>query len=172
MLKGLRVKIARWIARDYFDFHAALAQQNADTTADAVKRADDAELSANRRYAELVSKMDPLEPLFKNLSIVYSEEFTRVEEKLDDKSQLGFMMWAYGTKNDRYFNFLVDWIINSHGNETLKRAPVTNERTLYGRAQISSMVLLRAEVGRLSSLYEEKLEEMRQDKFDTAVTVE
>lgn len=136
------------------------------------KAAEDAKFEANQRYAELVSRMDPLDPLFKNLSIVYSEEFTRVEEKLDSKGQLGFMMWAWGQSKDMYFNFLIDWIINSHGNETLKRAPVTNERTLYGRAQISSMVLLRKEVGRLASLYEEKLEELREDKFDTATTVD
>lgn len=172
MLRELRHQFARFIAPAYFEWHDQ-EMKDADAKVLAYKKdAEEAKLEANRRFADLVMQMDPLEPLFRRLSIVYSKEYTRPEDKLDEKSRLSFIMWAWGQSKDPHFTFLIDWVMNSHGNESLKRAPVTNERTLYGRAQISSMVLLRDEVGRLASLYEEQLEAMRQEKFDTATTVD
>lgn len=161
MLTQFRNRLARAIAPKYFKMLEEAADQ-------ANKRAHEAEFSANQRYAKMVADMDPLEPLFAKLSIVYSQEFTRPEEKLNEAGQIGFMMWAWQQRDDTYFNFLLDWITNSHGNETVKRAPITPERVMYGRAQISSMVLLKKEVGRLASLYEEKLEKMRGDDFDSS----
>jgi hypothetical protein len=136
------------------------------------KRADDAELSANRRYASLVAGMDPFEQIIKRFNGIFSEEFTRPEENLDARGRLGMTMWAYQQKNDPHFNHMINWIMNSAGNETVKRSPITIERSMYGRAQIANMVLLRDEVGRLSSLYEDELDKRKVQEIDSSVTVE
>lgn len=176
MLREFRHWIARKIAPAYFEW-CELEMDVADKKAtDAEQRAKDAENAANVRYARLVSEMDPFEPLFRKLSIVYSKEFTRPEEKLNSQGQLGMMMWAYQQKDDVHFNHLVDWIMNSHGNQAMNAKTDSKEaladRILYGRAQISSMILLRKEIGRLASGYEEVLSKLKGEDFDPSTSAE
>jgi hypothetical protein len=120
----------------------------------------------NRRVAEYISKMDPLEPLMKQQSVIFSDEFERVEDQLDANSKITMAMWAYGQKRDPCMKRMMDWVCNTVGNETIKRAPITAERTQYGRAQIANIVLLKKEIGRLSLIYEEKLVQMGGKNFD------
>lgn len=138
--------------------------------ADDVKK--DHALEINRRVAEIVSQMDPLYPLLKQYSVIFSEEFERVEEPLDEPSRIGMAMWAYGQKRDPYMKRMIEWIMNSAGNETMKRAPITAERTQYGRGQIANMILFRKEIGRLSTIYEELLGRSKGDDFDENTVVE
>lgn len=126
----------------------------------------------NLRFATMVTKIDPFELIMREYHGVFSEELTKPEEKLDTRSHMEFIMWAYQQKHDPHFKFLTDWVKNTQGNETLKRAPVTPERILYGRAQISSMVTFTTEVGRLGSLYEQLLEENKQKEFDKTLLTE
>lgn len=125
---------------------------------------------ANRRLAEMVSRMDPLEPLMRKHSVVFSDEFERVEDDLDDKSRMMMAMWAYGQKRDPYQKRMIDWIVNTAGNEMLKSPARTNEDRgeilLWGKSQISNMILYRKEIGRLSVIYEEKLAELNGKDFD------
>lgn len=165
MPKKLRSYIAELVAPDVF-------REFQDRLADEAKKTTEAELSANRRYAEMILKMDPFEPIIKRFNGIFSEEFERPEDRLDAAGQLRLKMWAYQQKTDPAFKHMIEWIMNSAGNETMKRAPITNERTQYGRAQISNMVLLRDEIGRLSSLYEEELEKHKPKPFNPDVAAE
>lgn len=126
----------------------------------------------SQRVAVIVSKMDPFEPLMKQFHGIFSEEFERPEENLDAAGQLRMAMWGYQQSTDPAFRHLTDWIMNSQGNETLKRAPVTVERTLYGRAQISGMILFVKEVKRLSAIYEDMLAKQKIEVFDETLAVE
>lgn len=123
-----------------------------------------------QRVAQTLAKMDPFEPLFKEFHGIFSEEFERPEEKLDTRSTLSLTMWAYQQSTDPSFKFLTNWVMNTQGNETLKRAAVTPERILYGRAQISSTLLFINEIKRLGALYEDMLK--KDQPFDGVVTVE
>lgn len=151
MFKKLRLKIARFLASDYIA---------------------DEDNRVNQRVAQTISQMDPFEPLLREYKGVFSEEFEKPEQKLDSRGQMGLTMWAYQQKDDIHFKYLTEWIMNSAGNETIKRAPITNERTQYGRAQIANMVLLKREIGRLSSIYEEMLEKKNPQNFDETSTVD
>lgn len=140
----------------------------ADKKVEAYKKAaEDAKFEANRRYAKMIADMDPFEGIFQKLSVVFSKEFTLPGDELDSPSLLRLAMWAYKENGDPQFNYLLDWIINSNGNETFKAKAASKEdladRMLYGKAQISSMKLLKKEVGRLSGIYEEYLKKMKGD---------
>lgn len=126
----------------------------------------------NMRVAEAISKMDPFEPLMRQFNGTFSEEYERPEDKLNPRGQLSMKMWGYTQNKDPNFEYFIDWIMNTHANETLKRAPVTTERILYGRAQISAMILFKTEVKRLSNLYEEMLENNKIQSFDSTKAVE
>ncbi len=110
---------------------------------------------ANLRVAKILANMDPLEPVLKMFHGVFSEEYERPEDRLDDRSKMNLMMWAHQMYKDPSFKYVTDWICNTFGNETMKRAPISAERTQYGRAQISTMILFRKEIKRLSNLFEE-----------------
>lgn len=126
--------------------------------------------TVGQRVAETLAKMDPFEHLFKEFHGIFSEEFERPEEKLDTRSRLSLTMWAYQQATDPSFKFLTNWVMNTQGNETLKRAAVTPERILYGRAQISSTLLFVNEIKRLGALYEDMLK--KDQPFDEVATVE
>jgi len=158
MLKNLFIKIAKLLAPDYFR--------------DMDRRVQEAEYSANQRFAEYISKMDPFEPLLKKFHGVFSEEYERVEDKLDARGRLMMMMWGYQQRNDPAFKYMTEWVMNTQGNATIKRGNPTAETILYGRAQISNMILFVREVNRLGSLYDERLAEDRGDSFDSSIPVE
>lgn len=156
-MRNLGRKLARLIAPAYF--------------LEVERKSKDIDAEVGRRVAEIMSKMDPFEPLLKEFHGVFGEEFERVEEKLDARSSLLIETWGYQQRDDPSFKFMCDWIMNSQGNETLKRAPVSTERLLYGRAQIAGIVLLKNEVKRLASLYEERLRRGKED-FNHDLTAE
>ena len=149
-----------WVDIFFKKERARLAEREANIT-----------LEVNQRVAQTLAQMDPLETLFKEFHGIFSEEHERVEDPLDEKGQLLMRTWAWQNRDHPAFKRLMDWIANTTGNETLKRAPVTTERILYGRAQISMVVLLNKEVRRLASAYEDMLNKKDTD-FDSNVSVE
>lgn len=158
MLHNLRKSVAKIIAPQYIT-DLELAQKNF-------------EHKVNLRVAEYINKMDPFEPIFKKFKGVFSEEFQHPETKFDEKGQLAMMFWGYQQQSDPVFRYIIDWIINTQANDTLKRAPVTEERIMYGRAQISGMILFRDEVKRLANAYADHMEKMRPEEPDEENTVD
>lgn len=150
-LKKMRIWFARTVARDYFD-----SQQR----------------SVDARVASVISKLDPFEPLMKEFRGIFSKEYAHPEDKLDAKGQLMMRMWGYQMADDPSFRYMMQWIIDGQGNETLKRAPVTPERIMYGRAQISGMILFRNEVERLAEAYKDELEKNKTQEFISDVVAE
>jgi hypothetical protein len=124
----------------------------------------------NLRVAEIINMTDPLDPVLKLFHGIFSEEYERVEDKLDKRSQLNLKMWAHQTYKDPGFKYVTDFVMNQAANETIKRAPITVERVQYGRAQIANMILFKREIQRLSNLYEEMLK--RPEEFDEHATIE
>lgn len=158
MWKRFCIKIAEWIAFDYID--------------GLKKNSNNVELRINQRVAEVTSGIDPLDLILKDYNAIYSQDFDDPEENLNEVGKIGMYMWGWQQSKDPYFEHMVNWIIDSAGNETMKRAPITKERTQYGRAQMSNMILFKKQVGRLSSLYEEYLDKHKPQGFDPSKTVE
>lgn len=125
----------------------------------------------NQRVAQVLAQMDPFEPLLKHFHGVFSGEFTRSEENLDERSALQLMMLGYRLKNDISFKYLTEWIMNSQGNAMIRAPARTNDERgeilLWGKAQIASMILFVKEVGRLSLLYEDILEKQKGNDFNS-----
>lgn len=158
MVDTLRERIARWIAPERGRIlDKCFAQVDNEV---------------NQRVASVLAKMDPFELVMREYHGVFGEDFEHPEDKLSSQSTLQLRTLGYTLADDPSFNFLCEWIMNSQGNETLIKAPVTVERTLYGRAQISAMLAFRKEVRRLSEAYKDMLAEMRGDSFDSALTAE
>lgn len=120
----------------------------------------------NRRVATTLAQMDPFEPLLKEFHGIFSQTHERVEDPLDAFGQLAMRVWAYQNADNPAFKRMTEWIMNTQGNETLKNAAVTPERILYGRAQISGMVLFIREVKRLAEAYKDELASGRLEDFD------
>ncbi len=156
MATGLRLKIARWLASDYI------------TSLE--KKAQDAELNANRRVVDTLARLDPFEPLLKKYNSVFGEDYEKPEEKLDARGQLGLKLWAYTVYDDPYFQFLLQWLLNTQGNAAINKGNPTPETILWSRALISNLLLFKREVGRLAALYKELLVE--KDGPDAELTVE
>lgn len=137
-----RKGIARILAPEEF---AALEKKKAEM-----------DLIVNQRIADVLFKMDPFEPLLKKYNVIFSEEWTHPEERLDDQSQIRLYAWAHGMEKDPSFLHVMNWVRNTQGNATLQKAK-NDQEWLYGRAAISTITLLVKEVGRLSSKYKELL---------------
>ena len=157
MIKELRTKLGSFLAREHI--------------ADLSARATRFEERINQRVAKELAGMDPFEPLLREFKGVFSEEFERVEDRLSPRDSLGMKMWAFGVAKDPHFKHLLEWVMNSEANETLKRVPVTTDRILYGRAFIAAMILFRNEIRRLALLYEEELNKDKED-FNSEITTE
>lgn len=126
----------------------------------------------NVRVAEIINRMDPFEPVFRKFKGVFSEEFPHPEDKLDDAGKLSMMFYGYMQMQDPCYKYIIDWIINTQANDTLKRAPVTEERIMYGRAQISGMILFRDEIKRLANAYADLMEKKKPETIDETNTVD
>jgi hypothetical protein len=124
----------------------------------------------NQRVAQVLAQQDPFEPLLKDFHGIFSEEHERVEDPLDERGQISMRLWAYQNSDSPAFKRMTEWIMNTTGNETLKRAAVTPERILYGRAQISGMILFVREVKRLSEAYKDMLQ--KPGEFDASTPLE
>ena len=121
----------------------------------------DVDARVDARVASTLAGMDPLQLLMREYSLVFTDDFTRPEEGLDSKADLMMKTWAYQTRDDPSFGFFCDWIMNSYGNEMLKRSPISEKSMIYARAQVSGIMQFRKEVSRLAMLYEEMLERRR-----------
>lgn len=164
MVEKLRKRIAVWLAPEYKMEAQVLRAINKDW-----------EKKINQRVAKIISELDPVDLLMKEYNGIFSKDFDRAEERLDERSRIEMYMWGWRQKHDPCFEHMVNWIMDSAGNETMKGKILDENfksRMLYGRAQISNMILLKKEVGRLSSLYEEILEEKKGKEFDSSVGVE
>lgn len=122
------------------------------------------------RVAAAVAKIDPFELMMEQYHGIFSKEYMHVEDPLDAHGQISIMAWAHNAQHSPGFKHLVDWIMNTQGNETLKKGAVTPERILYGRAQISGMLLFKQEVQRLATAYDEKTQEVK--GFDATIAAE
>lgn len=158
MSKGIRVKLARVLAPDYI---GSLERE---------AHVIDEEI--NKRVASLALAIDPLDFLIRDYNGIFSENFEHPDENLNAQGKIGMYMMAYQLKNNPYFDHLIQWIMDSAGNETIKKAPIMEARVQYGRAQISNMVLFKREIQRLSSLYEDELNKGKPEVFDTTNTIE
>lgn len=136
----------------------------------------DQENLINQRVAEIVSKMDPFEPLMKEFHGAFSEDYQRPEEQLNEPGKLQMYMFGHRWMQDPSFTYLCDWIMNQHGSMVFKAAHLNRDTALdivlYAKAQISTMVLLRKELGRLSSLYQEVIQKNDNEAINSFNTVE
>lgn len=163
MLLGLRTKIAEWLAPEQ-SLSLSVKEREIDN-------------EVGRRVAEHIARLDPLEMVMREHHAIFSSTFERVEERLNDQGQHGMMAWAWAQSRDQHFERMLDWIIDSQANETFIHTPtsvgVTADRLLlYGKAQVLSVLLLKKEVGRLASLYQEKLDRDKNGDFNNELTVE
>lgn len=164
MFFEFRKKIAEFIAPEYVEGIDALQE-----------RVDAIEETIRNRIAKVLNDLDPFEPLMQKYKGVFSNVYERMEEPLDEKSRLALTMFAWQMDKDPYWKFMTDWVMNKQGNAMLHAPARTNEERgeimLYGKAQISSMILLTREIGRLSSLYQELLDN-KGEEFNSSLTVE
>jgi len=138
---------------------------------DAVRYGDDAENRANQRLAKTLLDMDPFEPALKRFHGVFGEEFEHPEEKLDERGQMLLKTLGYQLKSDISFKYLTEWILNTQGNNTLRKAR-TDYELFYGRACIVNIELFVKEIGRLAGLYEEDMAKRGNTDFDQNLTIE
>ena len=127
--------------------------------------------TVNARVMDILGKIDVLDYILKDDFRTFSKLYERPEDKLDERSTLSLVTWAYTQDKDPNFEYLIDWIMNTHGNEVLRNAS-NPERVLYGRAQLAVTELLRREIGRLSNVYKDMLEKNKLQEFDSSITVE
>jgi hypothetical protein len=151
----LKAALARWLAPEEF---AELERQKQDL-----------ERATNQRVADVLLQMDPFEPFLKKYNVIFSEEWRKPEERLDEQSRIRLFMWAAGIVHDPSFKHMTAWIINTQGNNTLRKG--TNDyEWFFGRAAIITMDLFVSEVGRLASRYNEMLK--KRDDFDPHLAAE
>lgn len=158
MLEKLRIDIGYWFFKD--QWHKIVEKEN------------QLDQLVNMRVATVLAKMDPFEPLMHQFRGIFSEEFEKPEDRLDPQSNLRLIMWAYQQTNDPQFNYLMNWVIDTQANATLKKGNPTPETILYGRAQISAPILIKREISRLGLLYEELLKKQKGEEFEENLSVE
>lgn len=163
-MSNFHTMLARWLAperEELFDVKLLHLQ----------KREKDLDMEVNQRVADYLSKMDPFEPLLKKYNVVFSQEYTRPEQKLNEQSQIQLFMWANGVESDPSFKHLINWFRDTQGNATLRKAK-TDHEWLYGRAALATLTLFAEEVSRLSSRYKDILAERSGQTFDAGLPVE
>lgn len=128
------------------------------------------ENTINQRVAEALLRIDPMEMIMRQYHGIFSESFERPEERLNEQGKLGMMMWGYQQKSDPYFKHMTQWILDTQGNNTVRKAKNDHE-WFFGRASIVNVEAFIKEVGRLSNLYEELLDKNKLE-FNSDVTVE
>lgn len=133
------------------------------------KKIADADLAVNQRVAEILLKMDPLEPFLKDHNVIFSKEWQRPEDRLDDQSKLRLLSWAYSTVKDPSFIHITDFVRNTQGNNTLRKASNPREWD-FGRSAIITIDLFVKEIQRLSSRYEE-IFSSKEEYFDETSTI-
>lgn len=160
MFSLLRLRLALWISPEFTE---KVKQMDEYARALALNERAFNE-KVNIRVADIITQMDPFEPLMRKYHGVFSEQYERVEDKLDDQSKLRLFMWAFGVEKDPSFKYLTDWIQNTQGNATLRKAK-TDHEWFYGRVAIAMITLLTEEVSRLASHYKSILAKQK-NQFD------
>lgn len=168
MVETFRIRIARKLAPQLF------TKQEVDQRVGRVEKRERvaSKKEVDQRVAAVLSQMDPFEPLMRQFTGIFSEEYTKPEDGLNDRDRLALLALADYLHDNPSLIYLVAWIMNTQGNETLKRAPVTTERIMYGRAQISGMVLFKREIARLAQLYADERDKLTGDDFDPSQPLE
>ena len=155
MVDTFRLKIARLIAPRHYD---------------------DVDNRVNVRVAKIISSMDPFEPIYRKFQGIFSDDFEKPEEKLDERGQLLMKMLGFQLYHDVSFKYLMDWIVNSQVNAMLKAPARTNEERgevlMWGKAQVAGIVVLKTQLKRLNSLYDEMLAEGKETPPDPGVSIE
>lgn len=169
MLQNFREKIAAFIAPERS--HRLYKLQE-----DLLILGRNIDQETNRRVAEIIAKLDPFEPLMREFHGLFSQEFQHPEQNLDQPGQLGMYMMGHRIVHDPHFKYLTDWIMNAHANEMFRRPNLTRDNALdavlYVKAQLSAMILLKKELGRLGSNYEEILNKKEDEAFTSTSTVD
>lgn len=155
MLNKIRVKIANLIAPDYIQALRSKQQSEVD-----------------RRVALVLSNIDILDYILKDFHGTFSNYYERLEDKLDARSRLGLLMWAYTQAKDPNLEYITSWITDTYANDMLRSAPVTTDSILYRRAQIAMVELFKREITRLSNEYELILNKQTDLDFDPHGTME
>lgn len=133
------------------------------------KQGEELEFTVNNRVADALFKMDPFEPFLKKYNVIFSEEWDRPEDRLDQISRIRLFTWAYGIEKDPSFLHLTNWIMNTQGNATLRKGK-TDPEWFFGRSAIVTIALLVEEVGRLASYYREMIG--KPEEFNEHLAVE
>lgn len=164
------MKIAEWIAPEYV--RASIIQwEKATAEFDRVALLEkEVALRVNQRVADVLSTMDPFEPLLRKYHVIFSPEYPRPEDKLSAKSQYDFFVWAHFLEQDPNFKFLNDWIRNLQGNATVRQAKNSDE-WFMGRAILATVTLYIREVSRLASRYKDIIAK-RDGSFDAFLPVD
>lgn len=163
MIYGIRHAVARWLSPER-------EQELEDYEIELLKREKDMDLEINNRVAEITLKMDPFEPFLKKHNVIFGRDWIHPEDNLDSVSQLRMFMWAYGMIDEPSFKYITNWIINTQGNNTLRKAQ-SDAEWFYGRSAIVTIGLFVDEVGRLASRYKE-IRAREENRFDENLTVE
>ena len=124
-----------------------------------------------QKVAEILSRMDLFEPLMLKYHGVFSEIFEYPEEKMSEPDKLQMYMMGWRLKEDKYFKFLIDFVMNTAGNELL-RHDITMDKVFFHRSEIANMLEFRKQLGRLASNYETYLNKNKGQDFDSSAAVE
>ncbi len=163
MLDKFRRTVAAIIAPEYKEEMTA-------TQAVLEIRAKEADHRVNQRVADILNTMDPFEPILKKYHVIFSEEYPHPEDKLAQKSQYDFFLWAFSLEQDPNYKYLTDWIQNVQGNATVRQAK-NSEEWFFGRATLAFITLYRREVSRLANRYKDIIAK-RDGSFDAFLPVE
>jgi hypothetical protein len=140
----MRTWFLKWLAQDY-----------------AISLECDFDNRVDQRVAQIMSQQDPLEPLLKLFNGVFDEKREQPEDGLSEPDRIAMEMFGYRNHKDPHFHFLMDWIVNTYASAMLKKPLGTSEQIVHGhmyaRALLSVSLLLKDKMGRLSSLYEQRL---------------
>lgn len=168
MFKNLRKKFACFVSPEYKEEVDEILIKGMFQHREAMEKT---EQEVGRRVAEALLKVDPFELVLRDFHGVFSQDFEKMEEPLNDQSKLRLSMWAYQQKTDSEANFFSDWIMNTAGNALFKLTNPNMERLSYYRAQIANEITRKKEIGRLSLYYEEIIKK-KDGEFDSSVGIE
>lgn len=172
MVNEFKLSIAKWLVPCHFkeweDDHEGIVAKQKELHAK-LKGVDE---QVDQRVAQILLSMDPFEPLMQKYHGTFGPSYERPEDKLSKPGRTAMLMWGYAQKNDPSFEHFTQWILDTQGNAMVKKGNPTPETILFSRAMIAGPLLMREEIKRLASLYEEMMDDDRQSDFDSSVALE